>query len=340
MFLGEQSRKAIAILFYWPFVTCAVTKFVIAGLFKLRHRSRHGHQRHGNLESLCHTGMSGRFSGTIATFFAKRADVQSWLPPELTIVEKDRLPEWLRDREDQPAVLIFGKQTSLGKRRLFLGRYRTVPLFRPYLEAFVAIPFLKPKASGGPSPCFHFVRVPCSTFWPTELGKLCFGWPKIQCRMRMSEQGETQHYSIEDEGGSIPLLRAETDLTGSVALDHKQDCLDKVISMLSQPLVLIRGQELLFFSFDLRFEAAALKTASASVTVYPGFLSAAGERMDFSFPSITDGDFGAFFIETTFMNRLVERKRRLLSRRPQEPTRDGVRQRDFPRSRPATKASS
>lgn len=340
MFLGERSRKAITILFYWPFVTYAVARFLITGLCKLRHPSRQGHHPHRNPESLSHTGMSGRFSGTIATFFARRADVQSWLPPELTIVEKDRLPEWLRDREDHPAVLIFGAQTSLGKRRFFLGRYRTVPLFRPYLEAFVAVPFLEPRASGGPSPCFHFVRVPCSTFWPTELGKLCFGWPKIQCRMRMSEKGETQKYSIEDEGHRNPLLRAETDLTGSVDLDPRQDCLGKVISMLSQPLALVKGEELLFFSFDLRFEAAALKTASASVTVYPGLLSADSGRMDFSFPSIVEAESGAFVLETTFMNRLLERRPRPVPRGPQEPTRDGVEHGDPLKSLPVTKASS
>ena len=340
MFLREHSRKAVAILFYWPFVTCAVTKFVIAALSRLRHPSNQDDEPDGNLESLSYTGMSGQFSGTIATFFAKRADVQSWLPPELTIVEKDRLPEWLQDREDHPAILIFGKQASLGRRRPIRGRYRTVPLFRPYLEAFVAIPFLKPRASQGPSPCFHFVRVPCSKFWPTELGKLFYGWPKIQCRMRMSEQGETQHYSIGGEGGSNPLLSAETDLTGSVPLDPSQDSLDKVISMLSQPLVLVKGQELLFFNFDLRFEAATLKAASASVTVYPGLLSATNERMDFSFPRITDVEFGAFFLETTFMNRLLERTSGLLSRLPPKQTREGVWQRYSRRSHPVTKASS
>jgi len=101
------------------------------------------------------------------------------------------------------------------------------------------------------------------------------------------------------------LFSAQTDLTDPVALDARNDSLDKTISMLAQPHVLIKGGELSFYRFDLRFEEAALKSVPVSGTIHPGFLPLITERMDFSIPRITDDEFGAFFVETKFMNRLL-----------------------------------
>jgi hypothetical protein len=293
---------------YAPFVASVATRFLISSLCRPARLLGRDDEPSGHSDSLAYTGMSGDFSGTVVTLFVRRDDVRSSLPPELTIVENDELPDWLRQRDDHPVILLAGRQANLGKRKLLLGRYRTVPLFRPYLETFLAVPFLKPRASQGPSPCFHFVRVPCETFWPTETGILCMGWPKIQCPMQVDEQDRIQHYSIKDERGVEPLLSVETDLTDPVPLDPGQDSLDKIISMLSQPLVLINDGTLLFFRFDLRFEAAALSAVSASGTIYPGLLPALNEPRHFASPKITDVEFGAFSLKTTFMNRLLEKR--------------------------------
>jgi len=133
--------------------------------------------------------------------------------------------------------------------------------------------------------------------------------------MQKTEQGQVQHYSIHDERGKDPLLLAQTDMTESVPLDATGASLARVISMLSQPLVLIKGRELLFFRFDLRFEAATLKEVSTSATIHPGLLPWLTKPTDFSFPRITDSESGAFYMETTFMNRLLDRTRLPLSRR-------------------------
>lgn len=306
MVCSKRLRRAIVLALYYPFVASVATKFLVSSLCHPSRLFGRDDQPNGHSDSLSYTGMSGDFSGTVVTLFVNRDDVQASLPPQLTIVENDELPDWLQQRDDHPVILLVGKQVNLGRRRLFLGRYHTVPLFHPYLETFVAVPFLKPKTARGPRPCFHFMRVPCETFWPTETGILCMGWRKMQCPMQITEQGQVQHYSIKDESGSEPLLSAQTDLTDPVALDASHDCLAKVISMLSQPHVLIKGQKLLFFNFDLRFEAATLRAVSASGTIHPGLLPSISEPRDFSSPKITDAEFGAFFLETTFMNRLLE----------------------------------
>ena len=123
--------------------------------------------------------------------------------------------------------------------------------------------------------------------------------------MQMSTQDQVCRYSISDEGGRGLLFSAQTDLTNPVALDARNSPLERTISMLAQPHALIKGGEISFYRFDLRFEDAALKSVPVSGTIHPGFLPLVTERTDFSIPRITDAEFGAFFLETTFMNRLL-----------------------------------
>jgi len=303
MSLNKRFRRAIVILLYYPFVASAATKFVICSLCDPRRLLGQDAEPDAHAGSLSYEGMSGKFSGTVVPLFMKRTDVESALPAELTILPEEELPAWLQGRDDHPVILLVGKQENLGKRKRLLGEYRTVSLFGPYFETFVAIPFLKPRASEGPSPCFHFMRVPCSTLWPTELGVLCMGWPKIHCPMETTEHGQVQTYRIKEKKGGKPWLTVETDLTDSVAVDGNHNALDKIRSMLSQPHVLVQEGELVAYRFDLRFEAAVIKAVSASGTIHPGFLPWIHEPVDFAPPKITDSEFGAFRLETTFMNR-------------------------------------
>jgi len=306
MVYSKHVRRAIVLALYYPFVASVATKFLVSSLCHPSRLFGREDESDGYSDSLAYTGMSGDFSGTVVTLFVNRDDVRASLPPQLAIVEDDELPEWLRQRDDHPVILLVGKQVNLGRRRVFLGRYHTVHLFQPYLETFVAVPFLKPKAARGPRPCFHFARVPCETFWPTETGKLCMGWCKMQCPMQITERGQVQHYSIRDPNDGEPWLSARTDRTDPVALDAGHDSLARVIRMFSQPHVLIKGNKLLFSSFDLRFEAATMNAVSVSGTVHPGLLPSIAVPKDFSSPRITDAEFGAFSLQTTFMNRLLE----------------------------------
>jgi hypothetical protein len=184
---------------------------------------------------------------------------------------------------------------------------QTYPLFRPYLEAFVAVPFLRPRGSEEPSPCFHSLRVPCSTFWPTELGIFQMGWPKMQCPIEMRQEGQTLRYSIMDEANRRAWLTAETDLSDAVDLTAGDACLSKVISMLSQPHVLFVGEKMDSYCFDFRFEAARLKAVPARGTVHPGLLPSLTEPIAFDAPKLSDSEFGAFLLDTTFMNRGLEK---------------------------------
>lgn len=165
MVRDRRMRKWLGVLLYYPFLASVVTKNVLFESWRLLFPAMDG-----DVESLAYWGMSGDFFGTAVTVFVKRDDVQSLLPPELAIVGDDELPDWLGERDDHPVILLLGRQSNLGKRKPILGTFRTVRLFRPYLETFVGIPFLKPRASEGPSPCLHFVRVACSKFWPTQTG--------------------------------------------------------------------------------------------------------------------------------------------------------------------------
>ena len=303
MFASSALRKAVVVAFRIPAVTFGLLRYLIPRLWCPWRPPGLDWQDGPHADSLAFAGFSGRFSATVVPLFVKRADVQSSLPPELTIVDDDQLPDWLQGRDDHPVILLIGKQASLGRRRVVFGLLQTYPLFRPYLETFVAIPFLKPKDSEESSPCFHFVRVPCSTFWPTELGIFQMGWFKLQCPMEMRQEGQTLHYSIMDERNRRPLLTAETDLTDAVELTASDDCLSKVISMLSQPHVLFVGKGMDTYRFDLRFEAAGLKAVSARGTVHPGLLPSITEPIEFDSPKISQSEFGAFHLETTFMNR-------------------------------------
>ncbi len=303
MSVKKAFRKTILVTFWIPAVTFGVLRHVIPALCRPWLPPGLDWRPGPHSDSLAYAGFSGRFSATIVPLFVKRALVQSSLPPQLTIVDDDQLPDWLQGRDDHPVILLIGKQASLGRRRTLFGLLQTFPLFRPYLETFAAIPFLKPKDSDKPSPCFHFVRVPCGTFWPTELGIFQMGWPKLQCPMEMRQEGQTLHYSIMDEDNRRPLLTAETDLTDSVELAASDECLSKVISMLSQPHVLFVGKGMDTYRFDLRFEAASLKAVSARGTVYPGLFPSLTEPIDFDAAKISESEFGAFFLETTFMNR-------------------------------------
>ena len=297
---NRRLRRTLAILFFVPFVAWGVVKLLVS----LVRRSTGDDQA----PALAYKGMSGSFSGTVSTLFLDREVVRSILPPELTLQEREHLPDWLRERGGRhPILLIFGSMES-GKRINILGQFQTVPLFSPFLEAFVGIPFLRPRAFRDPSPCLSFSRVVCSTFWPTELGILFAGWPKTHCPMAMTQHGLTQRFGIKDVDGEAFGFTAQTDLTYAEPLDANYGRFGVVASMLSQPLVLVKGRELLVMEFNLRFEAAALNAVSTSGTIWPGFFPSINEEIEFSSPKITDRDFGAFRIETTFMNRTIERK--------------------------------
>jgi len=297
---NRRLRRVLALFFYVPFLVWVVIKSLARSwmLFLPEEKDEHA-------ASLAYAGMSGNFSGTVAVFYAERSVVESWLPAPFALVERDELPDWLKERDDHPVILMFGTMAS-GKRMRVLGRYETMPVFPTFREAFLGVAFLK-STVGGPSPCFHFVRVHCSAFWPTELGILFGGWPKVQCPMTIAGQGSTQTYSIRDERGKAPWLTAETDLTDPEPLDLEHRGLAKVRSMLSLPLGLIKaGRELVFTTFDWRLEAATVKAVSASATLHPGMLPQITQRIDFSFPKIADDASGAFVLETTFMSRALK----------------------------------
>ena len=310
MSVKRALRKAAVLALWRPAMAFAVMKSLVPALLHPWDPIGLDWERGPHCDSLAYRGFSGRFSATILTLFVKRTEVQSSLPPELTIVDDDQLPDWLQGRDDHPVILLFGRQTDLGNRRPIFGLYQTIPLFRPYLETFVAIPFLKPTASEKPSPCFHFVRVPCSTFWPTESGILRMGWPKIRCPMEMRQEGQTLHYSIMDGENGRPLFTAETDLSDAVDLAAGDACLGKTVSMLSQPHVLFIGQGIDSYRFDMRFEAARMRAVSARGTVHPGLLPSITEPIDFEVPKISQSEFGAFFVDATFMNRALEKSPR------------------------------
>jgi len=310
MSVKRALRKAAVLALWRPAVAFAVLKPLLPALFHPWDPMGLDWRRVRHSDSLAYRGFSGRFSATILTLFVKRSDVQSSLPPELKIVDDEQLPDWLQGRDDHPVILLFGRQIDLGNRRPIFGLYQTFRLFRPYLETFVAVPFLEPKASQKPSPCFHFVRVPCSTFWPTEMGILQMGWPKIQCPMEMREEGQTLHYCIMDGESGRPLFTAETDLTDAVDMAAGDECLGKTVSMLSQPHVLFVGRGIDSYRFDMRFEAASMRAVSARGTVHPGLLPSITAPIDFATPKISESEFGAFFVDATFMNRALEKSPR------------------------------
>ena len=300
MLRNRRLRRALARLFYIPFVGWVVIKSLAESWTLLLPEKQDEHAA-----SLAHDGMSGDFSGTVATFYAERREVASWLPPQFALVDRDELPDWLSRRDDHPVILMFGTMAS-GLRMRVLGRYDTAPVFPRFREAFLGVPFLKP-APGGPSPCFHFVRAHCSAFWPTELGISVGGWPKVQCPMKIAHEGPVETYSIRDERGKNLWLTAETDLADPVPLDLAHPGLSKVDAMLSLPLGLVKQRELEFTIFDWRLEAATAKAVPASATLHPGFLPQITRPIDFSFPKIADDASGAFSLKTTFMSRLLER---------------------------------
>jgi len=244
--------------------------------------------------------MVGDITGTVVTIFAGREDVQSLLPPELTFANDDTLPAWLRERDGHPVIAIIGSN-EIGRRKRTLGRYHTVPLFPNFLETFVAVPYLRPVDGADSETCFHFARVYCQKFWPTEVGRLCVGWPKQQCPMRLSQEGDVQRYEIEQNGR--PLLTASTDLANPTPLTPSQESLSRIVAMLSQPLVLIKNGKLRRIDWNLRFNSARLAAVPADVTQHPGFFPSLTKPLELSFPQMSDSEFGAFHLETTFLNR-------------------------------------
>ncbi len=244
--------------------------------------------------------MTGDLRGTVVTFFANRRDVESLLPPELTIVGDDLLPDWLRQRGGHPVIAIIGAN-EIGVRKRILGQYHTVPLFPSFRETFVAVPFLRPVHSDQPSPCFHFARVYCESFWPTEFSSLCVGWPKRQCRMRMRDDG--RHYDIGHESRGEMLLSATTDLSKSEAVDARHKSISRIAEMFSQPLVLIKNKKLRTIDWNLRLNSATLKSVAAVLTLRPGFFPTVNRPLQFSFPGVATSEFGAFYMGTTFLNR-------------------------------------
>jgi len=300
MLRNRRLRRALARLFYVPFLGWVMIKSLAESwtLFVPEKPDEHA-------ASLAHRGMSGDFRGTVATFYAARSVVASWLPPQFALAEPEELPDWLARRDDHPVMLMFGSMAS-GWRSRFLGRYDTAPVFGRFREAFLGVPFVRPLP-GGPSPCFHFVRVHCSAFWPTELGISVGGWPKVQCPMKIAGQGPIETYAIRDERGKMPWLTARTDRADPEPLDLDHPGLSKVDAMLSLPLGLVKQRELEFTLFDWRLEAATARAVSASATLHPGYLAQITQPLDFSFPKIADDGSGAFRLETTFMSRLLER---------------------------------
>ncbi len=296
---NRRLRKLLARVFYGPFVVWVTIKS-LAEVWTLFVREPKGE----HAASLAHEGMSGKFSGTVAVFYAARDEVARWLPPQMALGRGDELPDWLRARDDYPVILMFGSMAS-GMRKRMLGRYDTIPVFSTFREAFLGVPFVRP-IPGGPTPCLHWVRVHCSAFWPTELG-INVGWPKVQCPMKTARRGDVSTYSVRDERGRRPWLEAETDLADPFALNLDHPGLAKVNEMLSRPLGLVKERELEFTNFDWRLEAAAARAVAATVSLHPGYLPQITERKDFSFPPVADDGSGAFFLETRFMSRLLER---------------------------------
>jgi len=128
--------------------------------------------------------------------------------------------------------------------------------------------------------------------------------------MEMTQQGETLRYRIMDRENRRPLLTAETDLADPVDLAAGEECLHKVVSMLSQPHVLFIGRRMDSYWLELRFEAAGIRAVSARGTVHPGLLPSIAEPIEFAVPKISESEFGAFFLETTFLNRALQKSPR------------------------------
>jgi hypothetical protein len=300
MLRNRRLRRLLSRVLFVPFVIWVVIKSLAEfwTLFVPEKRDEHS----GSLE---HRGMSGHFVGTVGVFYTPRSVIESWLPPQLTLVPRDELPDWLQRRDDHPVILMFGTMKS-GLRTRTVGRYETLPVFATFREGFFGVPYVK-SDRGGPSPCFHWIRTHCSAFWPTELGISVGGWPKVQCPMKVTREGPTQGYTIRDPRGKELWLTAQTDLADPEPIDLDHAGLAKVHAMLSLPLGLVKERELEFTIFDWRLEAATAKAIPASVTLHPGFLPQLTERMDFSFARIADDASGAFFLDATFMSRLLER---------------------------------
>jgi hypothetical protein len=302
MSLRNRLRRVVAILFYVPFVTLAAIRYAISTIGRSKRPAVVDGLPENDPDSLSNSGMTGDLRGTVVTFFARRQDVESLLPPELTIVDDDMLPDWVRESGGHPVIAIIGSN-EIGIRKRILGEYHTVPLFRTFLETMIAVPFLRPVDSDQPTPCFHFPRVYCETFWPTELGLLCAGWPKLQCRMRLRQDGDERQYVIEKERGGEVLLSATTNMAAPADVDTRQQSFRRIVEMFAQPLVLIKNRKLRKIDWNLRLNSAKLKSVAADLTLYPGFFPSANDSMSFSFPGVTECEFGAFYMETTYLNR-------------------------------------
>jgi hypothetical protein len=292
-------RRVLVILFFVPFLGVAFLRFLLSRFRKMPPES--------HPESLAYDGMSAELSGTITPLFLDRALVRSLLPDALALVEKDIDPTWPGGENMHPVLLVTGKVRT-GKRLRIGSQYRTAQLFNPFLESYVAVPFVRARAFDHPSPCLHFAKIYCQAFWPTELGVLCVGWPKTQCPMEMSSTAPGHSYSVKNPEDGNPWLSLQTvvDEQGASPLAANDVCLASVREMLSQPMIVLKGAKHQINSFDFRFEAAEITPVAASGVLHPGALNHGNEAISFQAPPITDSPFGAFHISTTYMNRVVE----------------------------------
>ena len=137
MSLSKALRKTLLVTLRMPALTFGVMRHVAPALCRPWRPPGLDWEKGPHSDSLAYAGFSGRFSATIVTLFVGRALVQASLPPKLTIVGDDQLPDWLRGRDEHPVILLIGKQVSLGRRKPHFGMLQTFPLFRPYLRPFL-----------------------------------------------------------------------------------------------------------------------------------------------------------------------------------------------------------
>jgi len=292
-------RRVIAILFFVPFLGIAFVRFILSRFRKTPPES--------HPESLAYDGMSAELSGSVTPLFLDRQLVQSLLPDALALVDNDEQPVWPGGDTVHPVLLVTGR-VKTGKRLRIGSQYLTAHLFNPFLEAYVAVPFVRARAFDDLSPCLYFAKIYCQTFWPTELGVLCVGWPKTQCPMEMSDTTPGHSYSVKNPEDGNPWLTLQTvvDEKDSRPPEPSPANFQSVIDMLSQPMIVLKGTKLQINSFDFRFNAAEITPVSSSGVLHAGALIAGSEAIDFQVPAITDSPFGAFHILTTYMNRVVK----------------------------------
>jgi hypothetical protein len=219
----------------------------------------------GLLISTNSLALTGNFSATVVPIDVASETVQEWLPEGVTLAD---------DQSDMHKIV------------LMLGTQKNVAYFGAYREIIVVVP----NAIYNGKRYMYFPRLFLDNRQAVGWGRALYGFPKVFNDMT----DESDFFDLVDSENGNALLTLDQHV-GNSRVNQSSENFKGVLSLLSQPMLLNKGGNILCSEFIMYLEGEVVKPANITLNINDGFMSSM-ESLTEQLASINEVPFGAFRI--------------------------------------------